>query len=86
MSLRFRRMAVVSFAAVAVMVGGAATAAASAPSDHTSRYPGPGVSDTYGDHDHPAYHGDHDHPMRVGPFDVPRHGTVSGGFTWDVQD
>ncbi|MEV0252866.1 hypothetical protein AB0H82_01105 [Streptomyces sp. NPDC050732] len=77
-------MAVVSFAAVAVMVGGAAAAAASVPSDHNSLYPGPEVSDTYhGDHDHVR---DHDHPLHVGPFDVPRHGTVSGGFTWGLED
>ncbi|GAA3101829.1 hypothetical protein ACFQ0X_08420 [Streptomyces rectiviolaceus] len=84
MSLRVRRLALVSLAALALTAGGAATATASSlpPQAVTyPAYPGPDGFGDHEDHDH-----DHERPLHVGPFDVPREGTVSGGFSWDVED
>ncbi|MGW7074447.1 hypothetical protein [Streptomyces sp. NPDC054866] len=80
MSLRLRRLAVVSLAALALTAGGTATAAATSLPPQAVTYPGPGGYPVPGDHDHD------EEPLHVGPFDVPREGAVSGGFRWDLED
>jgi hypothetical protein len=79
MSLRIRRLVVVSLAAVAVAAGGATAASASVPERpaHAVADPGP---------DFDGHHGSrHDRPLRFGPFEFPRSGAISGGFTWDMR-
>jgi hypothetical protein len=80
MSLRVRRIAVLSLAALAFTAGGTVVAAASAqPAATTVVNPGPeGFGGGHG--------GDHDRPLHFGPFEFPRHGSVSGGFSWGVRD
>jgi hypothetical protein len=65
MSLRIRRLAVVSLAAVALTAGGAfsASVSVSAPTAQEMAYPGP-------DGDGYPGHG-HDRPPRFGPFEFP---------------
>jgi hypothetical protein len=74
MSLRVRRIAVVSLAALALTAGGTVVAAgASAQAAATTVvYPGP---DGFGG-------GRHDGPLHYGPFEFPHYGSVSGGFSW----
>jgi len=81
MSLRIRRLAVVSLAALALTAGGVATAAfasASAGPAQAVSYPGPDGADSY-------QGGGHERPLRFGPFEFPRAGTVSGGFAWNTR-
>ncbi|CAL9340079.1 hypothetical protein [Streptomyces sp. enrichment culture] len=79
MSLRIRRLVVVSLAAVAVAAGGAEVASAAVaerPAEQVA-YPGP---------DFDGYPGSgHDRPLRFGPFEFPSAGAVSGGFKWDMR-
>jgi hypothetical protein len=79
MSLRVRRFAVVSVAALAVLAGGSATmAAASTQSAPAVSYPEPDGSG--------GYPRGHERPLRFGPFEFPRSGNVSGGFAWGLRD
>jgi hypothetical protein len=84
MSLRIRRLAVVSLAAVALTAGGAATASASVavPSAQEMSSPGPDFDGYPGN----GHGNGHDRPLRFGPFEFPRTGSVSGGFAWDMRD
>ncbi|ANB04666.1 hypothetical protein SAM40697_0704 [Streptomyces ambofaciens] len=77
MSFSLRRVAVVSLAALALTAGGAVSAAGaaevSAPAAVTS--PGPGGG---------GFNGGHEPPMHFGPFEIPKFGSVSGGFSWGL--
>ncbi|MGW0423322.1 hypothetical protein [Streptomyces sp. NPDC003015] len=79
MALRFRRLVVVSLAALALTAGGAATAA-SASALHPRT-----VSDGFDDGPG-GYPGGHGRPLHLGPFEFPRSGSISGGFQWGVRD
>ncbi|GGL62773.1 hypothetical protein GCM10010129_03000 [Streptomyces fumigatiscleroticus] len=71
MSLLLRRAAVVSLAALALTAGGAVSTASA------SAVPTPAVG-------HPGPNG-HEPPMHFGPFEIPKYGSVSGGFSWGLQ-
>ncbi|MER7401796.1 hypothetical protein ABT373_04730 [Streptomyces sp. NPDC000070] len=83
MSLRVRRIAVVSLAALALTAGGAVVAAGASalPAATTVVNPGPEGFGGGGGHG-----GHHDGPLHFGPFEFPRYGSVSGGFSWGVRD
>ncbi|MEU6916770.1 hypothetical protein [Streptomyces olindensis] len=84
MSLRVRRIAVISLAALALTAGGTAAAGASAqPAATTIGNPGP---DGFGGGHGGGHGGHHDGPLNFGPFEFPRYGSVSGGFSWGVRD
>ncbi|MEU2559580.1 hypothetical protein ABZ626_09635 [Streptomyces longispororuber] len=82
MTLRMRRLAVVSLTALALAGGGAGAASAAAP-------PAPAVGSVGADtlDDDWGHHHDHHHdrPLYFGPFEVPRQGQVSGGVSWDAR-
>lgn len=80
MSLRVRRIAVVSLAALALTAGGTVVAASASaqPAAATVGNPGP---EGFGGGGH-----GHDRPLHFGPFEFPRYGSVSGGFSWGVRD
>jgi hypothetical protein len=82
MSLQLRRLAVVSFAALALTAGATATAvsASARPAQAVNQPTADGI-DGYPAGGH-GYH----RPLHFGPFEVPRNGTVSGGFSWAVRD
>ncbi|MFF8671341.1 hypothetical protein [Streptomyces sp. NPDC015242] len=80
MSLRVRRMAVVSLAALALTAGGTVTAAAASAQPAAAAIGNPGP-DGFGGGGH-----GHDRPLHFGPFEFPRYGSVSGGFSWGVRD
>ncbi|WP_309096475.1 hypothetical protein [Streptomyces sp.] len=82
MSLRVRRIAVVSLAALALTAGGTVMAAAASAQPAAAAIGDPG-SDGFGGGGHG--HG-HDRPLHFGPFEFPRYGSVSGGFSWGVRD
>lgn len=85
MSLRIRRLVVVSLTAVAVTAGGATAASASVPERPAQRVaePGPDFDGFDGFDGHSGNR--HDRPLRFGPFEFPRSGEVSGGFAWDMR-
>ncbi|MFD0315532.1 hypothetical protein [Streptomyces flavalbus] len=77
MSSLFRRSAVVAVAAVALTAGLGATAASARPATApVAVNPGP---------DGGFHGGGHDRPLHFGPFEFPRHGSVSGGFSWGMR-
>ncbi|MER8222104.1 hypothetical protein ABTZ58_16240 [Streptomyces sp. NPDC094143] len=78
MSLRVRRIAVVSLAALALTAGGTVMAAAASAQPAAAAIGNPGP-DGFGG-------GGHDRPLHFGPFEFPRYGSVSGGFSWGVRD
>jgi hypothetical protein len=71
MSLSLRRAAVVTLAALALTAGGAVSAATAAPAVPAAANLGPG-----------GHHGEP--PMHFGPFEIPKFGSVSGGFNWGL--
>ncbi|WP_217242911.1 hypothetical protein [Streptomyces sp. AC555_RSS877] len=73
MSLLLRRVAVVSLAALALTAGGTAAASATAVPAPAFGSPGP---DGFG--------GRHQQPLHFGPFEIPRSGSISGGFSWGM--
>ncbi|MFV0137776.1 hypothetical protein ACLGIH_32075 [Streptomyces sp. HMX87] len=73
-----RRAALVSLVALAVTAGGAVSAAGAAP------LPAPGVISPGPGGGHGG-HGGHEPPMHFGPFEIPKYGSVSGGFSWGLQ-
>jgi hypothetical protein len=76
MSLSLRRAAVVSLAALALTAGGAVSAAGAAEvSAPAVVSPGPGGG---------GFNGGHEPPMHFGPFEIPKFGSVSGGFSWGL--
>ncbi|GGW91385.1 hypothetical protein [Streptomyces lomondensis] len=88
MSLRVRRIAVISLAALALTAGGTVVAAGASarPADTTIGNPGPdGFGGGHGG-GHGGHGGHHDGPLHFGPFEFPRYGSVSGGFSWGVRD
>ncbi|MDT0387522.1 MULTISPECIES: hypothetical protein [Streptomyces] len=80
MSLRVRRIAVVSLAALALTAGGTVMAAAASAQPAAAAIGNPGP-DGFGGGGH-----GHDRPLHFGPFEFPRYGSVSGGFSWGVRD
>jgi hypothetical protein len=83
MSLRVRRIAVVSLAALALTAGGTVVAAAASAQPAAAAIGDPGSDGFGGGGGHG--HG-HDRPLHFGPFEFPRYGSVSGGFSWGVRD
>ncbi|MFB7084532.1 hypothetical protein [Streptomyces sp. NPDC056296] len=78
MSFSLRRAAVVSLAALALTAGGAVSAASAAPvSAPAVASPGPGGGGG-------GFNGGHEPPMHFGPFEIPKFGSVSGGFSWGL--
>ncbi|GGW34278.1 hypothetical protein [Streptomyces caelestis] len=78
MSLRVRRIAVVSLSALALTAGGTVVAAGASAQPAATTVVNPGPDGLGGGH--------HDGPPHYGPFEFPRYGSVSGGFSWSVQD
>ncbi|CAM5236278.1 hypothetical protein STENM36S_09131 [Streptomyces tendae] len=80
MSFSLRRAAVVSLAALALTAGGAVSAAAAAP------LPAPAVASMGpgGEGGGDGFGGRHEPPMHFGPFEIPKFGSVSGGFSWGL--
>lgn len=81
MSLRVRRIAVVSLAALALTAGGTVVAAGASAQPAATTVVNPGPEGFGGGHG-----GHHDGPLRFGPFEFPRYGSISGGFSWGVRD
>ncbi|MET9680151.1 hypothetical protein [Streptomyces coeruleorubidus] len=81
MSLRVRRIAVVSLAALALTAGGTVVAAGASAQPAATTVVNPGPDGFGGGHG-----GHHDRPLHFGPFEFPRYGSVSGGFSWGVRD
>ncbi|CAL9352606.1 hypothetical protein [Streptomyces sp. enrichment culture] len=80
MSFSLRRAAVVSLAVLALTAGGAVSAAAAAaPSAPAVAQAGPG-----GEGGGEGFGGRHEPPMHFGPFEIPKFGSVSGGFSWGL--
>ncbi|MFG3251184.1 hypothetical protein [Streptomyces sp. NPDC048187] len=80
MSLSLRRAAVVSLAALALTAGGAVSAATAAPQSAPAvASMGPGGGEGGG-----GYNGGHEPPLHFGPFEIPKFGSVSGGFSWGL--
>jgi hypothetical protein len=75
MSSLLRRVAVVSLAALAVTGVGAVSAGAATPAAPAAPVVGPG----------PDFGGHHGGPLHFGPFEIPRHGSLSGGFSWGMR-
>jgi hypothetical protein len=82
MTMQFRRLAVVSLTALALVTGAAATAV-SAPAQpvRTAHQPTADGIDGYPGSGHGPKR-----PLHFGPFEIPRHGTVSSGFSWAMED
>ncbi|MFE5603647.1 hypothetical protein ACFQ8O_31205 [Streptomyces coelicoflavus] len=83
MSLSLRRATVVSLAALALTAGGAVSAAGAAPLSApavASMGPGGGGEGGGG-----GFNGRHEPPLHFGPFEIPKFGSVSGGFSWGLQ-
>lgn len=81
MSFSLRRTAVVCLAALALTAGGAVSAAAAAPlSAPAVAQAGPGGEGGGAD----GFGGRHEPPMHLGPFEIPKFGSVSGGFSWGL--
>ncbi|MER7576549.1 hypothetical protein [Streptomyces sp. NPDC126514] len=76
-----RRIAALSFAVVALLVGGLASSAAAAPAAPTE----PTVSAVPVDGPFGGHGGGH-RPIRFGPFEFPSNGQVSAGFAWDTNN
>ncbi|BCL26681.1 hypothetical protein ACFFS2_00715 [Streptomyces aurantiacus] len=93
MSFQLRRLVALALAALALTAGATATAtaaSASAPpaqavnqpaADDFDGYPGEGLGHGHG---HGHGHGQ-ERPLHFGPFEIPRDGTVSGGFSWGMR-
>ncbi|MFJ3442753.1 hypothetical protein ACIPM2_16465 [Streptomyces sp. NPDC086081] len=89
MSLRVRRIAVVSLAALALTAGGTALAAAAPAQPAAAAAPAQPAAAAIGNPGPDGFGGGghgHDRPLHFGPFEFPRYGTVSGGFSWGVRD
>ncbi|MCM1940656.1 hypothetical protein NC239_20860 [Streptomyces sp. G3] len=82
MSLSLRRAAVVTLAALALTAGGAVSAAGAAPQSAPAvSSMGPGGGEGGGDG---FGGGRHEPPLHFGPFEIPKFGSVSGGFSWGL--
>ncbi|UXI77149.1 hypothetical protein N6Q81_03315 [Streptomyces vinaceusdrappus] len=77
MSCKLRRAAGVSPAAPALTAGGAVSAAGAAAA------PVPPVTANRPDAGS-GFRGGHEPPMHFGPFEIPKFGSVSGGFSWGL--
>ncbi|MFJ2264057.1 hypothetical protein ACIOKD_38225 [Streptomyces sp. NPDC087844] len=80
MSLQLRRFAAVCLTVLAVSAG-ATVASASAQPPQPVTLPAADGIDGYPSPDHHRQP-----PLHFGPFEIPRSGTVSGGFSWGVRD
>ncbi|MFC7984407.1 hypothetical protein [Streptomyces sp. NPDC057336] len=78
MSLKLRRAAVVSLAALALTAGGAVSAAGAAEASAAA------VAALGPDGGGHGSRGGHEPPLHFGPFELPKFGSVSGGFSWGL--
>ncbi|MGJ7880954.1 hypothetical protein [Streptomyces rochei] len=77
MSCKLRRAAGVSPAALALTAGGAVSAAGAAEAS----VPAVTANDPDGGS---GFRGGHEPPMHFGPFEIPKFGSVYGGFSWGL--
>ncbi|MDQ0773502.1 Spy/CpxP family protein refolding chaperone [Streptomyces aurantiacus] len=90
MSFQLRRLVALALAALALTAGATATATAAAAASASARpaqavnQPAADDFDGYPGEGHGHGHGQ-ERPLHFGPFEIPRNGTVSGGFSWGMR-
>jgi hypothetical protein len=89
MSFQLRRLFALALAALALTAGATATATAASASARPAQAVNQLAADDFDGYPGEEFGHGHGHgqerPLHFGPFEIPRDGTVSGGFSWGLR-